>query len=169
MIYQIFEERKEGYKPSLLHLKNTHSRCCRILARCEPQHCLCAVVALYERHRQAGEPLHEHRAWSTVDRGLAGKPTMTTRRRSSTCMRHWRFSRTLRSAPRPIHGWAQPLVAGNVRSHRHDKQSPICNFSTSRGSKKGSDAFEGSYRVTFSAWTRIFTVVLQVGALFGIC
>ena len=56
-------------------------------ARSEPQHFPRAVVALYERHRQATKTLRERRARWTAGRVHARKPLAAAGGRTRTCMR----------------------------------------------------------------------------------
>ena len=87
-------------------------------ARSEPQHFPRAVVALYERHRQATKTLRERRARWTAGRVHARKPSATAGGRTRTCMRRCALAWAAGEAPRPLHRLGQQPAAGKSQIRR---------------------------------------------------
>ena len=87
-------------------------------ARSEPQHLARAVVALYERHRQATKTLREHRVRWTSGRVHARKPSAAAGRRTRACMRRCALAWAAGEAPRPLHHQRQQPAAGKRQIRR---------------------------------------------------
>ena len=87
-------------------------------ARSEPQHFPRAVVALYERHRQATKTLRERRARWTAGRVHARKPSAAAGGRTRACMRRCALAWAAGEAPRPLHRLGQQPAAGKSQIRR---------------------------------------------------
>ena len=87
-------------------------------ARSEPQHFPRAVVALYERHRQATKTPRGRRARWTAGRIHARKPSAAAGGRIGTCMRRCALAWAAGEAPRPLHRLGQQPAAGKSQIRR---------------------------------------------------